>query len=93
MAGRDLLQEGLFWRVGNRKQICIWGDKWLPRESTFKVQSLRCRLEEKATVAELVDTNKRCWNRHLVFDIFHESEASIICNIPLSRYNNDDKLI
>ena len=93
LAGRDLLQEGLFWRVGNGKQICIRRDKWLPRASTFKVQSPRWRLEEKATVVVLVDANTRCWNRQLVFDIFHESEASIICNIPLCCYNNEDKLI
>jgi hypothetical protein len=29
--GRDLLQEGLVWRVENGKDIDVWGDNWVPR--------------------------------------------------------------
>jgi hypothetical protein len=33
------------------------------------------------------------WNVPLVKSIFNTEEAAIICNIPLSRYNQHDKLI
>ena len=28
------------WQVGNGQNIKIWGDKWLPNSSTFKVISM-----------------------------------------------------
>jgi hypothetical protein len=33
----DLLKAGLLWRIGDEKKAHIWGDKWLPRPSTFKI--------------------------------------------------------
>lgn len=34
-----LLREGLLWRVGDGKMIKIWQHKWIPKESSFKIQS------------------------------------------------------
>jgi hypothetical protein len=36
MALRDLLQEQMFWRVGNGKRVHIWGDKWIPMPTSYK---------------------------------------------------------
>ncbi|XP_012849908.1 PREDICTED: uncharacterized protein LOC105969681 [Erythranthe guttata] len=32
----DLLKKGTRWRIGNGENVQIWGDRWLPRGSTFK---------------------------------------------------------
>jgi hypothetical protein len=29
--GRDLLQEGLIWRIGNGEKVKVWEDNWIPR--------------------------------------------------------------
>jgi hypothetical protein len=93
LAARDLFKEGLFWRVGNGTAVKIWGDKWIPRPTSFTVQS-PCRiLEENATVNQLIDAGSGEWNKALVQEVFVEQEAGIICNIPISRYQNGDKLI
>ncbi|XP_050217755.1 uncharacterized mitochondrial protein AtMg00310-like [Mercurialis annua] len=39
MWAREVLVEGLRWRVGSGRDILIYRDKWLPRESTFRVFS------------------------------------------------------
>jgi ribonuclease HI/exonuclease III len=93
LAGRELLQEGLFWRVGNGRNVRIWRDKWLPRASTYRIQSPRCGFEENTTVEALIDRNTGSWDKILVGELFLEPEATIICNIPLSRYGHNDKLI
>jgi hypothetical protein len=31
--GRDLLKEGLVWRVGNGESIEVWNQNWIPRSS------------------------------------------------------------
>lgn len=33
------------------------------------------------------------WNSALVREIFHEYEAGLICNIPLSRYSQPNRII
>jgi hypothetical protein len=85
--------EGLVWRIGDGKQVKIWGDRWVPQPSTFKIQSPCISLPIDAKVAELFDPAGGGWNVQLVKSIFNEEEAALICNIPLSRYNQKDKLI
>ncbi|KAK2655995.1 hypothetical protein Ddye_009047 [Dipteronia dyeriana] len=33
MWGREILDEGLRWSVGNEKRIWVYGDKWIPRDT------------------------------------------------------------
>ncbi|XP_062167104.1 uncharacterized mitochondrial protein AtMg00310-like [Alnus glutinosa] len=44
---KDLLSQGLIWRIGNGKSVKIWGDKWLPTPTTY--------------VAELIDEEQGSW--------------------------------
>ena len=37
LAGRELLQSGCQWRIGNGRSIAMWGDNWIPRSTTFKI--------------------------------------------------------
>jgi hypothetical protein len=92
-SARELLIEGLFWRIGDGKHVKIWGDKWVPQPATFEIQSLCNSLPVEAMVAELIDPVGRGWNIPLVKSIFNHEEAALICNIPLSKYNQPDKLI
>jgi hypothetical protein len=47
---KRLLEEGMVWRVGNRENIKIWGDKWLPSSTSHTIQSLVHILNSKAKV-------------------------------------------
>jgi hypothetical protein len=50
-------------------------------------------LQEDATVDALIDPITKDWKVHLVRQIFREEEAELICNIPLSKHQQKDKLI
>jgi hypothetical protein len=63
---REVLEQGLFWRVGNGDNICIWRDKWLPKPSSFRVQSLVAGLQPDAKVSCLIDHNLGGWNVPLI---------------------------
>ena len=39
LKGRDVISRGAVWRVGDGKQIRIWGDNWLPLKNKAKVTS------------------------------------------------------
>jgi hypothetical protein len=34
--GRDLLKEGLVWRIGNGQKIKVWEDNWIPRSGLMR---------------------------------------------------------
>ena len=37
--GRDVIQKGALWRMGDGQQIKIWGDNWLPLKGKAKITS------------------------------------------------------
>jgi len=93
LGARFVILNGLIWRVGNGRDIKIWGDRWLPNPSTFVIQT-PCRiLSVDVTVSNLIDPDTKSWNSSLISDIFMEEEAQLICNIPLSPLQSPDKMI
>jgi hypothetical protein len=60
-----VLQEGLFWRIGDGKMVNIWGEKWIPRPTSYKIQSPCQVLSKNAKVAKLIDNQMRDWDRNL----------------------------
>jgi hypothetical protein len=81
---RDLLEGGLRWRVGNGESIKIWGDRWLPSQATFRVQSPVDTLDHNARVCSLMNQDTGWWDVPLVRTIFNTKEAEIICGLPLN---------
>ncbi|KAG6627966.1 hypothetical protein CIPAW_15G166300 [Carya illinoinensis] len=81
------------WRVGNGRDIRIWGQRWLPVPSSFSVQSPVRVLNSDAKVCELIGNGTRNWNHKLVREVFSKEEVSVICAIPLSRMGASDKII
>ena len=84
LATRELLQEGLWWRVGDGKLIKIRGEKWLPCPSTYEVQSTCSQLSDGAKVCELINSQTGEWDASLTRNIFREEEAAVTCNIPIN---------
>ncbi|XP_042953522.1 uncharacterized protein LOC122290063 [Carya illinoinensis] len=90
---RDLLREGLVWRVGDGRSIKIWKDKWVPRAITFKIQSSISILHAEAKVEQLISVEKKEWNVELVKEVMNEEEAEIISKLPISLSGLPDKQI
>jgi hypothetical protein len=84
---------GFVWRVGDERDIQIWGEKWIPTPMSFSIQSPRRILTEDARVMELINQDTKWWNSCLIKEIFHEEEARVICTIPLSLVPTKDSLI
>ncbi|KAK1554997.1 hypothetical protein Q3G72_020206 [Acer saccharum] len=58
--GRELLQMGLRWKIGNGSSIKIFSDPWIPRPSSFRpISPQRC---PDWNVANLMDRNNHCWD-------------------------------
>jgi hypothetical protein len=55
LTARELLKDGLQWRVGDGKKIKIWLDKWIPQPMTYAIQFVPSQLPSGARVEELID--------------------------------------
>jgi hypothetical protein len=90
---KETLKEGLKWHVGSGESIHIWGDKWLPSPSTYRVISPPRLLPETATVDQLIQSESMTWNKELISQIFCTRDVEMILSIPLSRRCPRDSLI
>jgi hypothetical protein len=90
ISAKTVMHHGLIWRIGDGKDARIWGDSWIPRPSTYSIQSPVRLLHPQARVVELIDQDSRRWNAALVESIFQKEEAELIKNIPLSPLGPKD---
>ena len=93
MATQDLVKGGVMWRVGNGRDVRVWGDRWLPCSSSYGVISPRLVLHEDTRVGELIDIEVKCWKSSVVDFIFLPYEAEAVKSIPLSVRLPPDKLV
>ncbi|XP_059436808.1 uncharacterized protein LOC132169875 [Corylus avellana] len=87
---RELVSEGLLWRIGNGESTPIWGAKWISCPSTYCVQSPQRVLAENAVVRDLIDQDSLWWNQSLLEEIFTRDEIQAIISIPISATNQPD---
>ena len=85
----DILNEGLFCKVGDGENTRIWGDKWVPILTTFAIHSFPRELNGDAKVAELIDRDCQGWNKELIERLFLPEEAKAILKIPIDVQRSD----
>jgi hypothetical protein len=52
--GRDLLKEGLVWRIGNGEKIKVWEDNWIPRSGLMRPIGTKTDSAQVSQVSELL---------------------------------------
>jgi hypothetical protein len=90
---KPLIQEGMVWRVGNGRNIKIWGDKWLPSPTTHTIQSPIRNLDGEAKVCELIDQDLNWWNIPLIKEVFRKEEAEMICGMAICPGTQQDCMV
>ena len=80
---RKLVQFGLLWRVGNRRKINIYGDRWLLGGDSACVVSPKNEEASNWVVAKLLTSRGEGWNDQLVDALFLPFETQRIKGTPL----------
>ena len=93
LAGRNVLEKGLRWSVGNGQSVRIWDDRWLPTLKSFKVVSPRLQELNGTMVESLLDLAAGGWNKNLIRDMFLPFESKAILSIPISLSFPKDSLL
>jgi len=83
MFGKDLLQRGIVWRVGNGENIRITRDRWVLDAPCHTVKPT-VFIPDELRVSALIDTITGRWNEELIAACFSSTDASRILQIPLS---------
>jgi hypothetical protein len=89
LGASDILKEGLFCKIGNGKNTRIWGDRWVPIPTTFAIHSVPRGVDGEAKVAELIDRDRRAWDKEKLERLFYEEEVKAILKIPLNLQRED----
>lgn len=85
--GRQLLQEGLHWRIGSGLRVDPFKDPWIPRLSSFCIVSTaRCDI---ILVNELMNVVSG-WDHDKVVAIFLPMDSEVIRAIPLGGQHQKD---
>ncbi|KAK9995232.1 hypothetical protein SO802_024935 [Lithocarpus litseifolius] len=92
LIGRDVIQRGARWRVGDGKNIRIWQDYWIPRMHPTLLSACPISDFEDSSVDILIDPQSRQWNVEMVEGLFNEEEVELIKQIPLSNVASEDIL-
>ena len=77
LKGREVIQRGAKWHVGDGENIKIWGEKWLPSVQTPAVHGPLMADLQNAKVSSLINPITRQWNYSVLHNTFsaEESEA------------------
>lgn len=83
-SAKDLVKEGVLWRIGNGKQVNIWSDPWVVgKEGRF----ITCpQIKGINKVCDFIDMTKMEWNVDLISLHFHERDQQHILAIPQSLH-------
>ena len=90
--GRDVIESGARWRIGDGRSVKIWQHRWLPIKHPTLITSAPLESLDDATLDLLIDTTTRTWNAEMIEGIFTPTEAEQILRIPLARQQCADEL-
>ena len=90
---KEILKEGMRWRVGDRTSIGVWSDPWLPSNFLPYISTPNTQGMENMLVASLIDTSSNSWHLEVLRNLFLPRDVQLIESIPLSSIPTEDKLI
>lgn len=88
MWSRDILDEGLYWKVGNCKKVNIINDRWIPNRSLSRVIFINSDTVNKK-VCDLLSPNYS-WDSEILDRAFFPFEKEAIYKVPLTGPDRED---
>lgn len=93
LRGRDLLEKGTRWHVGNGTNISVFGNRWLPRPSSFKPIGNPLGFDTNLRVSDLIDWSAGGWDVDCVKEVFLPLDAEIVLQMRLRDPTTEDIIL
>lgn len=87
---KALLLDEIKWRMGNGSQINVWGEAWLPGDSSCVVPTPNVNSPANLKVADLIDEDLGEWNVDASMSHFIDTGVVMIREIPLNNRSPTD---
>ncbi|KAF7822290.1 reverse transcriptase [Senna tora] len=89
IAGRETLEKGLGWRLGNGEKIKVWGDKWIPALSSFCLSSPVPGVDwENVAVSSIIQNGS--WKLDGIKNFLTVKELDAIRSMPIPSLGSED---
>ena len=92
-AAQQIVRKGSRWRIGNGAKVQIWGDRWLPLSSTYKVVTPCPTVGNDSLVAALINDQRREWDSDALQSTLMPKDVESVLAIALSPTLPEDRLI
>ena len=89
--GRELLKEGLRWRIGDGESVQVFKDPWIPRPTLFRPISRFSPTLENLKVSDLMSPFG--WDKEKLESIFLPLDRELVWSIPLSSKRRPDRCV
>ncbi|XP_061999404.1 uncharacterized protein LOC133716758 [Rosa rugosa] len=89
---RELLQQSVYWQIGNGVNVNIWSDSWIPNLRNGKPDINEAALAKVSRVCDIF-SSPGTWNVPLVNRLFSVEEAVAVLSIPLSSRDLANRLV
>lgn len=81
--GRQVLQNGMWWKIECGKHVKVYQSRWIPRPTSFKILS-KASLPLESIVSTLIDKEYK-WKENMIRQHFDSEDAEKILKIPFPR--------
>ncbi|ONI00414.1 hypothetical protein PRUPE_6G087800 [Prunus persica] len=94
LVGRDIIEKGAYWQIGNGRSVSVWKDRWLMGYGSGKISPLPSSNRfTPLLVADLIDVGNRSWNISHIEPFIPPSEAMLIRSTPIGSLATRDPLV
>ena len=93
LKARQVIRDGLWWRVGDGTDIKVWGDNWLTEPHLPRLISPCPAPYRDLLVTALIVPVHHVWNLQEIEPLLFPLEVAGICHIPLSLLGAKDTMI
>jgi len=90
--GREVIQRGAVWRIGDGRSTVIWGERWLLVKHSPKIVSPCTGALAGAKVCVFIDNEHRKWKDEVLDANLLRFEVDTIKKIPLCHTDQADTL-
>lgn len=93
MRGKEALEVGTQWHVGNDEKISVFKVRWLPRPCSFRPAANPLGFSNELRVSDLINRAAKEWIKDVILEAFIPADAELILEMRILGEHVEDEVI